>query len=99
MNNLPHMIHRDYFEEGMKLSVKNSKELSESAVILFNEKKYPQSEFLAYMGIEEMGKALFLLDDILDDTIQISKSRWKKYYCSHFEKLKRVREEIQKKSL
>jgi AbiV family abortive infection protein len=97
MSKIPVKIHKEYFKEGLKLSIKNAKELSESAVLLFDKEKYPQAGFLAYMGIEEMGKALFLLDDILAGTLQISKNRWKNYYCSHFEKIKRVREEIQKR--
>jgi AbiV family abortive infection protein len=53
------------FREGLEKSIKNGDSLVSVSKFLFELEKYQYSVYYSYMGMEEYGKALLFLDDIL----------------------------------
>lgn len=84
------MIPLNNVQMGIELSLENAKRLLEDAKLLFENKRYASAVSLGALSLEELGKAVLLLNELTQKR-DISASAYKKIFRSreaHIEKFK-----------
>jgi AbiV family abortive infection protein len=72
-------------EEGIRKSLENASRYLHDALFLFQNNRYQSSILLSMLSYEESGKTMMLIDcKCLKKNV--TKSRWRKKFCSHTKK-------------
>lgn len=77
------------FEQGVRLSYEHAVQLLENADMLMTKGRNNSAKFLSLHAREELGRALFLIDDIKRGRPWVSEKRWKSKLTKHEPKLRR----------
>ena len=89
-------VHRDEYEEGIKLCYEYANYLIEGAEILRDQDKHSTARVLALHAAEELGKAYMLLDEMERGQPFIRENRWDDKYRDHEHKLRQAHLAVQK---
>ncbi len=77
------------FERGVRLSYEHAVHLLDSAGMMLAKGRNNSAKFLALHAREELGRALFLMDDIKRGRPWVSEKRWESKLTKHGPKLRR----------
>ena len=96
MNDFSFPIPHRELDKGIKLSLENAERLIRDAEILYDNGRYSSASYLAIVALEEEGKTLLLLRNLLDRK-DITAKQWKKgKFTKHIKKINAVEEIISK---
>ena len=98
MSDFSFTIRHTELEEGIKLSIENAERLIRDAEILCESYRCPSASYLAIVALEEEGKALMLLRNLLNNK-DITFKQWKKgKFTNHIKKINAVEEMISRRT-